>query len=160
MDTGPSLGILTINALAAADWVIVPIQCEYYALEGLSQLLQVIELVRAQLNPRLEVAGAVMTMFDARTRLSFEVVEEVRANFPGRVFETMIPRNVRLAEAPSYGMPVVVYDRNCSGALAYWQLYAEVFVDERTRTGEGAVRADLGSQELDAGGLADPAEPA
>lgn len=159
VDTAPSLGILTINALAAANQVLVPIQCEYYALEGLSQLLQVIELVKGQLNPSLRVAGAVLTMFDSRTRLSFEVVEEVRRGFPGHVFETMIPRNVRLAEAPSYGMPVVVYDRGCAGAQAYWQLYAEVFVDEEARTRPGIVRADSGYEGADAGGDADTSGP-
>jgi chromosome partitioning protein len=127
IDTGPSLNILTINALVAADEVIVPIQCEYYALEGISQLLNVIELVRAQLNEGLEVAGAVLTMFDARTRLSVEVAEEVRANFPGRVFRTVIPRNVRLAEAPSHGLPVVLYAPSSPGARAYTELYREVF---------------------------------
>lgn len=159
VDTAPSLGILTINALAAAERVLVPIQCEYYALEGLSQLLQVIELVRAQLNPALRMAGAVLTMFDPRTRLSFEVAEEVRRSFPGHVFETAIPRNVRLAEAPSYGLPVVVYDKGCAGAQAYWQLYAEVFIDEETRARSGAVGTDLGDQDADASGDADTAGP-
>jgi chromosome partitioning protein len=159
VDTGPSLGILTINALAAAEAVLVPIQCEYYALEGLSQLLQVIELVKAQLNPGLRMAGAVLTMFDSRTRLSFDVVEEVRRSFPGHVFETMIPRNVRLAEAPSYGVPVVIYDRGCAGAQAYWQLYAEVFVDEEPRTRSGAVGTDIGQQNSDTGGDADTGGP-
>jgi len=143
IDTGPSLGILTINALAAADRVLVPIQCEYYALEGLSQLLQVIDLVRSQLNPDLRLAGAVLTMFDARTRLSLEVAEEVRANFPGRVFSRVIPRNVRLAEAPSYGQPVVVYDPTCAGAQAYQQAYEEVFADEGARTGARTVGVDI-----------------
>ncbi|MCD6350617.1 MAG: ParA family protein [Armatimonadetes bacterium] len=144
IDTGPSLGILTINSLSAANRVLIPIQCEYYALEGLSQLLDVIDLVRQQLNPSLEIAGAVLTMFDARTRLAAEVVEEVRRNFPGRVFNTIIPRNVRLAEAPSYGQPVMIYEPDCAGAQAYLELYREVFGDEATRTWQGPVGTDLG----------------
>jgi chromosome partitioning protein len=144
IDTGPSLGILTINSLCAADEVVIPIQCEYYALEGLSQLLDVIRLVKAQINPRLTVAGAVLTMYDVRTRLSAEVAEEVRRSFPGRVFETVIPRNVRLAEAPSYGMPVILYDPTCAGAQAYRQLYKEVLGDEEARAGQRTVRTDFG----------------
>ncbi len=154
IDTGPSLGILTINALAASDWVIVPIQCEYYALEGLSQLLQVIDLVRSQLNPDLRLAGAILTMFDARTRLSFEVAEEVRSNFPGRVYDRLIPRNVRLAEAPSYGQPVVVYDPTCAGAQAYQQVYEEVFADESTRTGARPVGVDIVHEDAESGDTA------
>ena len=127
VDTGPSLGILTINSLAAAERVIIPIQCEYYALEGLSQLLQVVQLVQGQINPGLRIAGVVLTMHDARTNLAGEVANEVRASFRGRVYDTMIPRNVRLAEAPSHGEPGVVYDKSCSGADAYRKLYAEVF---------------------------------
>ena len=127
VDTGPSLGILTINSLAAAERVIIPIQCEYYALEGLSQLLQVVQLVQGQINPGLRIAGVVLTMYDARTNLAGEVANEVRASFRGRVYDTVIPRNVRLAEAPSHGEPGVVYDKACSGADAYRKLYAEVF---------------------------------
>jgi chromosome partitioning protein len=154
IDTGPSLGILTINALAAADFVLVPIQCEYYALEGLSQLLQVIDLVRSQLNPDLRLVGALLTMFDARTRLSFEVAEEVRANFPGRVFDRLIPRNVRLAEAPSYGKPIVVYDPTCAGAQAYQQVYEEVFADEDARTGARPVGVDIVDADAESGDIA------
>jgi len=144
IDTGPSLGILTVNSLSAAQEVIIPIQCEYYALEGLSQLLDVVSLVRQQINPDLKIAGAVLTMYDARTRLASDVLEEVRRTFPGRVFETIIPRNVRLAEAPSYGMPIILYDPSCAGAQAYVQLYREVLVDEAARTGTGIVGTNLG----------------
>ena len=129
IDTAPSLGLLTMNSLTAAQHVLIPIQCEYYALEGLSQLLQVIQLVQAQLNPSLRIDGVILTMYDARTNLSPEVEHEVRQNFPGRVYETVIPRNVRLAEAPSYGLPVVVYDKSCVGSRTYWRLYEEVLQD-------------------------------
>ncbi len=127
IDTAPSLGILTINSLAAADRVIIPIQCEYYALEGLSQLLQVVQLVQGQINPALRIEGVVLTMYDSRTNLSAEVAREVRGSFRGKVFDTVIPRNVRLAEAPSHGEPGVIYDKSCIGTDAYWKLYAEVF---------------------------------
>ncbi len=127
IDTAPSLGVLTINSLAAAHGALIPIQCEYYALEGLSQLLKVIHLVQAQLNPALVIRGVALTMYDARANLSQEVAEEVRSNLGSRVFRRAIPRNVRLAEAPSYGLPAVVYDPSCRGAKAYWDLYREVF---------------------------------
>lgn len=130
VDTAPSLGLLTINALAAVDQVLIPIQCEYYALEGLSQLLEVIALVQAEINPALSLGGAILTMYDARTNLAEEVAEEVRRNFPGTTFKAKIPRNVRIAESPSYGLPVVIYDRHCPGAAAYFRLYWEVFGDE------------------------------
>ncbi|MCD6361758.1 MAG: ParA family protein [Armatimonadetes bacterium] len=129
VDTAPSLGILTINALAAVDQVLIPIQCEYYALEGLSQLLEVIALVQAEINPSLTLGGAILTMYDARTKLADEVAEEVRANFPGTTFQAKIPRNVRIAESPSYGLPVVIYDRHCPGSAAYFRLYWEVIGD-------------------------------
>ncbi len=129
IDTAPSLGLLTINALAAADRVLIPIQCEYYALEGLSQLLQIISMVQAEINPALTLGGAILTMYDARTKLSEEVAEEVRKNFPGRTFQAKIPRNVRLAEAPSHGLPAVIYDKHCPGSAAYRRLYWEVFED-------------------------------
>lgn len=147
VDTGPSLGILTINSLSAAEQVIIPIQCEYYALEGLSQLLDVISLVKHQINPDLQITGAVLTMYDARTRLASEVVEEVRASFPGRVFNTIIPRNVRLAEAPSYGVPIIVYEPQCAGAQAYMELYREVLCDEEARPGAGPFGTDPGNIE-------------
>lgn len=129
IDTGPSLGLLTINALAAADRVLIPMQCEYYAMEGLSQLLSIISMVQAEINPSLTIAGAVLTMYDARTNLAEEVAEEVRTNFQGRTFQAKIPRNVRLAEAPSHGLPAVVYDKHCPGSSAYRRLYWEVFED-------------------------------
>ena len=129
IDTAPSLGLLTVNSLAATQHVLIPMQSEYYALEGMSQLLEIVHLVQAQINPSLRIAGVVLTMHDARTNLSAEVAAEVHANFPGRVYRTVIPRNVRLAEAPSHGLPGVLYDANCAGSRAYWRLYQEVFED-------------------------------
>ncbi|HEY8530774.1 MAG TPA: AAA family ATPase [Limnochorda sp.] len=128
IDSPPSLGLLTINGLTAADGVLVPIQCEFYALEGLSQLMQTIDIVRHHLNKDLAVDGVVLTMYDARTNLSEEVARDVRAFFEGkvRVFETIIPRNVRLSEAPSFGQPILLYDDRCSGAVAYRSLAQEV----------------------------------
>jgi chromosome partitioning protein len=127
IDTAPSLGVLTVNALAAAQKALIPIQCEYYALEGLSQLMKVINLVQSQINPALQIAGMVLTMYDSRTNLSLEVAEDVRKTFHGRVYETVIPRNIRLAEAPGHGQPVVMYDPHSVGAKRYWMLYKEVF---------------------------------
>ncbi|MGC9316601.1 MAG: ParA family protein [Armatimonadota bacterium] len=129
IDTAPSLGLLTINALAAANQVLIPMQCEYYAMEGLTQLLQIISMVQADVNPSLTIAGAILTMYDARTNLAEDVAEEVRSNFPGRTFQAKIPRNVRLAEAPSHGLPAVIYDKHCPGSAAYRRLYWEVFED-------------------------------
>lgn len=126
IDCPPSLGLLTVNALTAAQGLVIPIQCEYYALEGLSKLLDSVRLIRAHLNPGLEVFGVVMTMFDVRTKLSQQVVDEVREFFDGRVFDTLIPRSVRLSEAPSFGQPVTLYDPNGKGALAYRALAKEV----------------------------------
>ena len=126
MDCPPSLDLLTINALTAADRLIVPVQCEYYALEGLSRLMDTVAAVRANLNPGLRVAGMLMTMHDARTRVSGEVIGEVRRHFPDQVFTTVVPRNVRLAEAPSYGEPVIRYDPHCAGADAYFEVAKEV----------------------------------
>ena len=131
LDTAPSLGLLTVNSLAAADAVLIPIQCEYYALEGLSQLMRVVKIVQGQINPRLQIAGVVLTMYDGRTNLAREVAEEVINHFPGRVFTAMIPRNVKLAEAPSHGLPVMVYERSSTGAKAYQNLYEEVFGDAK-----------------------------
>lgn len=127
IDTAPSLGILTVNSLVAAHRFIIPIQCEYYALEGLSQLMKVINLVQSQLNPALQIAGMVLTMYDSRTNLSTEVANDVRNAFQGRVYETSIPRNIRLAEAPGHGLPAVLYDPHSVGAKRYWMLYKEVF---------------------------------
>jgi chromosome partitioning protein len=126
IDTPPSLGILTLNALVAADLLLAPVQCEYLALEGVAQLMETIELVRATLNPRLELLGMLMTMFDPRTRLSPQVVEEVRRHFPDRTLQTVIPRSVRLSEAPSYGKPVLEYEPTSRGANAYADLAQEL----------------------------------
>lgn len=127
IDCPPSLGLLTLNALTAANTVLVPIQCEYFALEGLSQLMETVKIVQRRLNPSLSVEGVVLTMFDTRTNLSLEVAEEVRNHFTDRVYQTLIPRNVKLSEAPSYGLPIVQYDINSKGAIAYLQL-AEEFI--------------------------------
>jgi chromosome partitioning protein len=126
LDCPPSLGPLTVNALAASDRVVIPVQAEYYALEGLSQIVQSIELVKARLNPRLGIAGVLLTMADGRTRLSVDVAQEVRRHFGSLVFETVIPRSVRLAEAPSHGLPVTHYDRRSAGAEAYWKVAMEL----------------------------------
>jgi chromosome partitioning protein len=126
VDCPPSLGPLTVNALAAADRVLVPVQCEYYALEGLAQLLHSIELVRARLNPRLSIAGMLLTMVDGRTRLAADVAEQVRAAFGDLVFDAVVPRSVRLAEAPSHGLPITVYDRSSAGADAYYRVATEL----------------------------------
>jgi chromosome partitioning protein len=126
LDCPPSLGPLTVNALVAADRVIVPVQTEYFALEGLAGLLDTLALVQRTLNPRLTVAGMLLTMHDGRTRLARDVEEEVRRHFPRLVFDTVIPRNVRVGEAPSYGRPVIHHDPTCPGADAYFALAAEV----------------------------------
>ena len=126
LDCPPTFGALTVNALAAADRVIVPVQAEYYALEGLSQLLGSINLVKARLNPRLAVAGILLTMVDGRTRLSAEVERELRRHFGELVFTTSVPRSVRLAEAPSHGLPAIAYDRRSSGSEAYWKVAMEL----------------------------------
>jgi chromosome partitioning protein len=126
IDCPPSLNMLTVNAMTTADTVLVPIQCEYYALEGLSQLIHTIELVQERLNPKLEIEGVVFTMYDARTNLSLQVVENVKDNLNQNIYKTIIPRNVRLAEAPSYGMPINLYDPKSSGAESYLLLAEEV----------------------------------
>ena len=128
IDCPPSLGMLTINCLTAVDSVLIPIQCEYYALEGVSQLMGTIKLVKNRLNPKLDIQGVVLSMFDGRANLSIQVVEEVKKYFKGSVYTTLIPRNVRLAEAPSHGMPVIYYDPRCRGSVAYMEL-AEEFID-------------------------------
>ncbi|MGB3328648.1 MAG: AAA family ATPase [Thermomicrobiales bacterium] len=131
IDCPPSLGLLTVNALTAADSVIVPIQCEFLALEGMTQLITTIDLVHRQLNPDLDILGILMTMFDARTRLSALVVDEVRRHFPDRVFDTVIPRSVRLAEAPSYGQSIVEYDAASKGGSAYNSFVDELIIRAR-----------------------------
>jgi chromosome partitioning protein len=130
IDCPPSLGILTVNALTATDGVVIPVQCEYLALEGLSQLSRAVELVRRALNPTLQLRGLVMTMYDSRTMLSRQVVEEVHRHFPGRVFHAIIPRSVRLSEAPSYGEPIISYAPRSAGALAYAALARELLVGD------------------------------
>jgi chromosome partitioning protein len=126
MDCPPSLGLLTVNALTAAKTVIIPLQCEYYAMEGLSQLLRTIQLVKRTLNPGLGVEGILLTMFDSRNNLCHQVASEVRTHFKGRVFKTVVPRNVRLSESPSHGKPALLYDLNSTGARAYLELAKEI----------------------------------
>ena len=126
IDCPPSLSLLTLNALTAADSVLIPIQCEYYALEGVGQLVNTIKLMRRKLNPALKVEGILLTMFDARTNLCAQVAQEVRSHFKDEAFDTVIPRNVRLSEAPSYGLPIHLYDARCTGAAAYRELAAEL----------------------------------
>lgn len=131
IDCPPSLNLLTINALSASDGVLVPLQCEFFALEGLSQLLRTIEQVRSTLNERLEVYGVVLTMFDPRNNLASQVIRDVRQFLGAKVFETVIPRNVRVSEAPSFGKPVLLYDLKCAGSQAYLKLASEVIQRER-----------------------------
>jgi chromosome partitioning protein len=126
IDCPPSLGLLTVNALTAAQELLIPVQAEYYALEGLSLLTSVVERIRERLNPTLRISGVLVTMYDGRTRLAVEVLDEVNAHFPAQVFKTQIPRNIRLSEAPSYGKPVVVFDPKSRGAQAYTALADEV----------------------------------
>ena len=128
IDCPPSLEMLTVNSLAAADSILVPVQCEYYALEGLSDLMTTLRMVKKRINPTLEIFGVVLTMFDGRTNFSTQVAQEVRRHFPGKVFATVIPRNVRLAEAPSHGLPVTAYDRTSRGAVAYKVLTEEILL--------------------------------
>lgn len=126
IDCPPSLEMLTLNGLAAADGILVPVQCEYYALEGLADLMTTLRLVKKKINPALEIFGVALTMFDGRTNFSTQVAQEVRHHFPGKVYATVIPRNVRLAEAPSHGLPVTTYDRNSRGAVAYRAMAQEI----------------------------------
>jgi chromosome partitioning protein len=140
IDCPPSLGLLTINALTASDAVLVPIQCEYYALEGLTRLIATVNLVRDHLNPDLAIAGVLMTMFDARTNLAAEVVDEVRRHMPDTVFETVVPRSVRLSEAPSHGLPIARYAPTSRGAEAYDRLAVELR-GRRARFGRGTPSA-------------------
>ncbi len=126
IDCPPSLEMLTINGLAAADSILVPVQCEYYALEGLSDLMTTLRMVKKRINSRLEIFGVALTMFDGRTNFSTQVAQEVRRHFPGKVFTTVIPRNVRLSEAPSHGLPVMAYDRGSKGAVAYRAMAEEI----------------------------------
>ncbi len=134
IDCPPSLSLLTINALAAAQGVIIPVQCEYLALEGLSQLMNTLQLVRKALNPTLNVRGLIMTMFDSRARLGQQVIDEVRSHFGDRVFKTLVPRSIRLGEAPSFGEPILAYAASSSGAVAYDQLADEILQGDQSKT--------------------------
>ena len=133
IDCPPSLNLLTVNAMAASDAVLVPLQCEFFALEGLTQLMRTVEMVRGGLNPKLEIQGVVLTMYDRRNALSEQVAKDVRAHFGDKVYETVIPRNVRVSEAPSFGKPVLIYDLKCSGSQSYLKLAREVVTRERAR---------------------------
>ena len=126
IDCPPSLELLTLNGLCAADSILVPVQCEYFALEGLSDLMSTLRAVKRKLNPKLEIFGVALTMFDGRTNFSTQVAQEVRRHFPGKVFTTVVPRNIRLAEAPSHGIPVTTYDRSSRGAVAYKAMAEEI----------------------------------
>ncbi len=145
IDCPPSLDLLTLNALAASDSVLVPIQCEYLALEGVSELLDTLMRLRRTINPALSVEGILLTMYDDRTTLSKQVAADLRSFFGSQVFESVIPRNVRLAEAPSHGMPVIFYDIHSKGAESYIQLAKEVMVNAQKRVGQGTERADSGA---------------
>ncbi|MGD0545545.1 MAG: AAA family ATPase [Candidatus Acidiferrales bacterium] len=146
IDCPPALDLLTLNALAASDSVLVPIQCEYLALEGVSELLDTLMRLRRTINPALAIEGILLTMYDDRTTLSKQVAADLRSFFGGQVFETIIPRNVRLAEAPSHGMPVMFYDIHSKGAEAYVQLAKEVIANAQKRVGQGSERADQGAR--------------
>ena len=131
IDCPPSLGFLTVNSLVASNFVIIPLQCEYYALEGLNLLLNTVKLVQARLNPSLSLAGILLTMFDTRNRLSHQVADEVKKYFSSKVFKTVIPRNVRLSESPSHGLPIIMYDINSRGAISYMELAQEILTNGR-----------------------------
>jgi len=133
IDCPPSLNLLTLNAMAAADAVLVPLQCEFFALEGLTQLMRTVDMVKRSLNPALEIQGLVLTMFDRRNALSGQVANDVRAHFGDKVYDAVIPRNVRVSEAPSFGKPALIYDLNCAGSQAYLKLAREVVARERER---------------------------
>ena len=131
VDCAPSLSLITVNALAAVDGVMIPMQCEYYALEGLSQLMSTVRRIKRQYNNTIELEGVLLTMYDGRLNLTQQVVNEVKKFFPGKVFKTVVPRGVRLSEAPSFGMPVIYYDKSCKGSLSYTELAREIIAKER-----------------------------
>jgi chromosome partitioning protein len=135
IDCPPSLGLLTVNSLTAAHSVLIPLQCEYYAMEGLTQLLKTIRIVKENLNPDLQIEGILLTMYDLRNNLSQQVADEVRSHFKGRVFSTIIPRNVKLSEAPSFGQPCLLYDAESSGALSYVELAQEILKNGKKNYG-------------------------
>ena len=143
IDCSPSLGLITINALTAADSVIIPVQCEYFALEGLGKLLNTIKIVQSRLNPNLQIEGILLTMYDVRLRLSNQVVEEVKTHFQDLVFDTIIQRNTRLSEAPSYGISVIMHDANCKGAINYLNLAREIIRKNGLVSNEEAVKQAL-----------------
>jgi len=138
IDSPPSLGLITVNTLTAANQVLIPLQCEYYALEGISQLLEIVDRVRQRLNPDLEIGKVILTLFDGRTNLANQVMQEVKSYFGDAVSPTVVPRNVRLSEAPSFGQPISVYDPRSKGALAYEQISKELLSDVERKTGSGA----------------------
>lgn len=141
IDCPPSLGLLTLNALTGADSILIPLQCEFYALEGLTQLLKTVELVKKNLNPRLDIMGILLTMYDKRNKLTEQVEADVRGYLGDKVFETVIPRNVRVSEAPSFGQPAVTYDEYCSGSLSYVQLSEEILRREKPETTKTSKKA-------------------
>ncbi len=149
IDSPPSLGLLTLNIFTASDSIIIPIQCEYYALEGLSRLLETIRLIKESLNPGLEIEGIILTMADFRTRLTLQVIEEVRKFFPEKVYKTIIPRNVKLSEAPSFGKPVYMYDNSCLGAKAYFNLTQEILGEEIKGVYDGKESVGQGTRGTD-----------
>jgi len=158
IDSPPSLGLLTINVLAASDSILIPIQCEYYALEGLSRLFQTLDLVKERLNPALDIEGIILTMADFRTRLTFQVIDEVRNFFKDKVFKTIIPRNIRLSEAPSFGKPIYLYDPSSTGARAYSNLACEILKEQikGVSDGEESVRQRIGGSDTEEGTSAGP----
>ena len=134
LDCPPSLSLLTVNAMTAADGLLIPLQCEFYALEGLGQLIQTMRLIKQRLNPKLDITGILLTMFDKRTNLSAQVAEEARRFFPGQVFDTVVPRNVRLGEAPSFGKPIIWYDAQSAGSASYLELAREILHNSKARS--------------------------
>ena len=148
IDSPPSLGLLTVNSLTAADSFLVPLQCEYFALEGLSQLLHTVSLVKGSLNPKLEQEGIVLTMYDSRNNLANEVVKEVRTHFPNSVFQTVVPRNVRLSECSSFGKPIILYDIDSKGCLAYLNLAKEILAKNQPQAGLEREDKPIKSQEI------------
>ncbi|MGB6077424.1 MAG: ParA family protein [Candidatus Acidiferrales bacterium] len=151
IDCPPALDLLAINALAASDSVLIPIQCEYYAMEGVAELYDTLMRLRRAINPALAIEGILLTMFDDRTTLSKQVAADLRSFFGAQIFNTVIPRNVRLAEAPSYGKPIIIYDIHSKGAESYVQLAKEVIANDQKRAGEGIERADTRARSSSAG---------